>query len=326
MAFIASLVIGPLCVWLLIKNDSPTKEAWLIACLVLVPVWQISTASIFTVVNRLHAKTKELQIADITLAFSRAALTILLVFTGLITPTLAIVATVLSQALQYAYIRSKVQTLLDLERPQLNQINEAIGSIKKQVKLLYPNAVFTCIQGQLSTWLFSFFGSNHEIADFGALNRFAIIFTITSAPIQQWITPVFAKESTHKKQIFTILAAVTSVIVISTICIAITYFFPQLPLSLLGQKYSHLKEELLWMFAIMSSNSIMQTIWGLNIARGWVKSLSWNMPLVLLVQLAMFPLVNLSTIQGVAQLSVVVAIAQCVHATLVMSNGLRQNH
>jgi hypothetical protein len=98
---------------------------------------------------------------------------------------------------------------------------------------------------------------------------------------------------------------------------------PQLIFFILGSQYDNLQNELLWIIAMMGVASLMQTIWLLNVSRGWITSLSWNIPLVILVQTVTILALPINTIPGIALMSIFVAIAQTIHAIFAAICGLR---
>jgi O-antigen/teichoic acid export membrane protein len=198
--------------------------------------------------------------------------------------------------------------------------------LTRSIHHLYPNALFTCLQGQVATWLFTLFATSTQVADFGALNRFGIVFTIISSPISQWLTPTFARTTSRARLVSLALSTSGLVASLGTIFGLLVWQFPEPFLQLLGPKYSHLNTELLWLVGLMTSTSLMQTLWGLNMARGWVRTLSWNIPLVLVIQALLIWIIPANTIAGVALISICVALAQCAHASLVTLSGIRSFH
>ena len=75
---------------------------------------------------------------------------------------------------------------------------------------------------------------------------------------------------------------------------------------------------------MMGIVSFMQTIWQLNVARGWVASLTWNIPIVICVQAITLIVLPINTIAGIALMSIIVASAQTLHAGSVAFQGIRK--
>ncbi len=86
------------------------------------------------------------------------------------------------------------------------------------------------------------------------------------------------------------------------------FFFPREFLFVLGPKYSHLDRELLLIIGAGTLNMVAATLWTLNAARGWVSG-SWiYIPLTLGTQIALIPLINFSTVNGVLTFNLISAL------------------
>ena len=121
----------------------------MLTALVLAPVWQVSTTSIFNAVNRLHSRTRQLQVADLVPAFVRTSLTAALALLGGLTPLTALVAVLVAHLAQYGVVRSQVLPVLGDVQP--TGIADHTARIWEVVHQLLPNCIFICIQGQLAT-------------------------------------------------------------------------------------------------------------------------------------------------------------------------------
>lgn len=195
--------------------------------------------------------------------------------------------------------------------------------LKKSIRQIYPNAAFTCVQGQLAVWLISSFATTSEVADFGALSRLAFIFTAFNGPLVHAISPAFARCPPNPRRLtFILLTSCGLVALLSGLLLLLAATFPQALLIILGSQYTSLETELLWIIAMMGINSLMQTIWQLNVARGWVTSLTWNIPLVVAVQSILLLILPVDTIAGVALISILVNTAQTVHASNVAARAI----
>jgi hypothetical protein len=322
MAFIAAVLVTPVSLWLLLRNGSTVQDATILTLVVLIPVWQISTLTIFNVVNRLHCRARQLQIADAAPAVCRVLLILTLVGFHWITPFTALLASLFAQALQYIIIRRQVVSLVN-EQTNPALYASLIIRIRHKVRELYPNAVFTCIQSQLSVWLISMFAAVDDVADFGALSRFGLLFGIILGPINQWIAPAFSRANTRHNLIIIILGAILILCCLSIPMLFIAVMQPEWLLWILGRGYANLQSELVWVISFMTVHTLMSSLWGLNIARGWVKSLSWNIPLVLLTQATMLCFIKLNTLDGVIFMNIMVVFAQTIHAAWVAMHGIR---
>ena len=236
MAALAALLVTPLSVWMLLRNNAPLSEALILTVIVLLPIWHLSTAAVLNVVNRLYSRTWQLQIADLAPALIRALLTLLLVAVGVITPLTAVLTLLVSQAIQYLIVHQQVRPYIS-ETPDPAAIRVYSGRVLTVIKQLYPNCLFICFQAQLAAWLISVFATTYEVADFGALNRLAIIYTLLAAPVLHWIAPAFARAGTNKE--LNAIASITVACYLATIFILtlVSYYFGDLILAILGAKY-----------------------------------------------------------------------------------------
>lgn len=313
---IAILFVTPASLWLLTKNGSSILNAILLTAAVVLPIWQISTTSILNVVNRLHSKALQLQIADAAPAIVRALMLLVLAGVGWVTPLTALIVSSFSFLIQFSVVKRQVISLLSKTSDQ-DEVKDFKRKISKLLIRIYPNALFGCLQGQIAIWLITFFAGTTEVADFGALSRFAIVFILVGAPISQWLAPAFSRAGTPRQMLAVFASASGLVLTMNFSLFLAGWLFPEPFLWFLGDSYADLKSELLWIFALLGSNAIMQTLWALNMSRGWVNSASMNIPLVIITYVTGLYFVRVNTVSGVAQLGIIVAFSQSVHALLV---------
>jgi O-antigen/teichoic acid export membrane protein len=322
LSLIAVIVISPFSVYLLRKNGCDLQTTVLLTLLSTLPVWQFSTSAILMTVNRLHGRRKEILQLELLLSACRITLILGLIYFEVITVISAIAINVFSQFLMNYCLKKQVADWLHPLPAEDCGIYDS--ELKQSIKRLYPNSLFTCVQSQLSLGLISLFSGVTQVADFGAINRFGILFNILLSPMTQWIQPAFSKASTSRQIYKVAFCAVAFALVSCCFIVIPAVFLPQLYLLLLGDKYKGLNEELFWVLLMMSAVFCMQTIWGLNMVRSWVRSLSWNIPLVLLTQITLLFCITLDTIRGVALFGIVVACAQIVHASLIFFSNASQ--
>lgn len=323
LAFFAVALVTPFSVWLLIKNGTSTSDALLLTLVALIPVWQITTNAVLNVVNRLASRSRQLQLADTLLPLTRTVLILALLAIGWLSPLTAVLAAVIAQGMQYLLIRHQVL-------PLINAPTDAVllegyhRQLLPLVRHLYPNALFTCIQGQLSIWIISVFATVTQVADYGALSRFALLFTTLAGPLNQWISPAFARADSRRRLTLLLLGTLTLLATAVTPLLLIGFVKPTWLLALLGPGYHDLSAELQWMFALMTVHLLMSSVWGLCMARGWVKTIWLNIPVTLAAQVIALQWISVSTVIGVAQFGLAVAATQLVHALSVAAIHLHR--
>jgi O-antigen/teichoic acid export membrane protein len=321
MAALAALLVAPLSVWMLMRNNAPLSEALILTVIVLLPIWHLSTAAVLNVVNRLYSRTWQLQIADLAPALIRALLTLLLVAVGLISPLSAVLALLVSQAIQYFIVHQQVRPYIS-ETPDLDAIQLYSGRVLTVIKQLYPNCLFVCIQGQLATWLISIFATTNEVADLGALNRLGIIFAVLGGPVGQYIAPAFARTQIARRLKAMFGTVLTGYILFCTLFLIVIWLKGDLFLWLLGDKYQHLHAELLLVVLGMSLASINSIVWALNFAKGWVCYAWLSIPLTIFSQVASAFFIPLNSVSGLALFTILSSLVQLCHALAICISGL----
>jgi O-antigen/teichoic acid export membrane protein len=313
LTILASAIVACASIWLLRRNGAGFWVSCCLTLLVIAPIWQVSTTAVFNVVNRLHSRTRELQVADLVPAVVRTVLTAGMALLGVLTPATALAAVLIAQMLQYFIVRRQVISLLGVELEPTDVEVHSVA-IWKLVRQLMPNCVFICIQGQLTTWLISAFATSSEVADLGALSRISIIYAVLGGPLTQYVCPAFARAREPRR--LWIMAATLMAVMLAISCLLLLFcwFKGEWFLWLLGAKYASLHHELLLVLGGAAISSLGASVWGLNIARGWLYMAWLNIPLTLGVQTAAACLISLNSVQGVAWFVIVTAVMQCVHA------------
>lgn len=320
LAALSSVIVAGISLWLLLRNGAGLPYALGLTALVLAPIWQVSTTSIFNVVNRLQSRTRQLQVADLVPVLVRTALTASLALAGGLTPLTALMAVLVAHLTQYGIVRRQVLPLLGDVQPA--GVADHTAGIWKVIRQLLPNCIFICIQGQLATWLISVFATTSEVSDLGALNRLSIIFAVLAGPLGQFVFPSFARASDRKRMWAMAIALVAGTAAFSVVLLMFALWQGHWILWLLGGKYAHLQQEMVLVLTGMALNSLAGFVWGLNVARGWIR-LAWlNIPLTLAAQAAAACLLPLNSVMGLAWFVIVAAVVQCGHALTTCIFGL----
>ena len=88
-------------------------------------------------------------------------------------------------------LRRYVAGVVDLSAPENDEDRAAMhGFIRNQA----ANAIFFCLQGQITVFLISFFATRaSSVAEVGALGRLAMIFAVLSNLLTNVFAPAFAR-------------------------------------------------------------------------------------------------------------------------------------
>ena len=321
LTILASVMVACASLGLLMHNGAGFGVSCILTLIVIAPVWQISTTAVFNVVNRLHSRTRQLQVADLSPAILRTVLTVGLVLIGSLNPTTALIAVVISQILQFYIVRSQVMPMLEAGLEPADQEAHA-AEIWKLVRQIMPNCVFICLQGQLTTWLISAFATSSEVADLGALSRIVVIYSVLGGPLLHYVCPAFARAREPRRLWGIAVLLVLGLTAFSTVLLLFCWFKGEWFLWILGTKYTSLKRELLLVLAGASIACLGASIWSLNNSRGWLRGAWLNIPLTLFTQAVVICLVPVDNVAGVAWLTIATAIVQCAHAMGICCLGL----
>jgi len=318
----SAVIIGitPILYWMLTRNGaSPQYAAVLIGAIVIGVVVQLSLG-VLRVVPQLRSDVSQLQKIDLSGAFARLAVLVCCAFLFL-NAGVAVFVSSMAFLLQYWLLRRYAAAAIDLNAPENAEDRTAmVGFIKNQA----ANAAFYCLQGQITIFLISFFGTRAtSVAEVGALGRLAMIFAVLGQLLTNIFVPAFARCQDRAKlrvQYFGIVGGVTAC---CGFVIAAAAFFPNQFLFILGDKYSHLQRELLFMIAGTVINMLTGTLWFLNASKAWVAGAWLYIPLTLATQIALIPYTDFSSVRQVLIFNVISAVPNLLLNMVLSYRGFR---
>lgn len=320
LGLLAIIVVTPVLYWLLTRNGaSPVYITLLIAAILPGVLLQFSIG-VLAVVPRLHSDISRIQKIDLSSAIFRLIVLVCCVFVFL-NASVAILVSSIAFGLQYWMLRSYAQRVVDLHAPENAEDRAAmIGFIKNQA----ANAVFFCLQGQITVFLISVFG-NHasSVAEVGALGRLAMIFTVLGQVLTNIFVPAFARcqdKARLRLQYFTIIAGVAAS---CAVVVGAAAIFPDQFLFVLGHQYSHLRHELLLMIIGTVINVLTGALWLLNASKAWVAGAWLYIPLTLAAQIILIPYINFSSVSQVLIFGIVSAVPNLLLNTILSYRGFR---
>ncbi len=292
----AVLAVTPLLYYMLLKNGASILYALLLIVAVLGGLYVQLSLGVLDVVPRLRSDIRQIQKIDFTGAITRLAVLIALAFVFLNAGVAAFVGSS-ALLLQYLLLRRYARAVIDLKAEENPADRKAmIGFIRNQA----PNAIFFCLQGQITILLITLFGRGAgAVAEVGALGRLAMIFAVLGNLITNVFAPAFARcqESRKLGQLYAGIAG--SVVGFSLLVFAGALLLPDEFLFILGKRYSHLQYELLLMIGGAILNMIASTLWTLNASRAWIAGSWLYIPLTLGMQLLLIPFIDFSSVAGV---------------------------
>jgi O-antigen/teichoic acid export membrane protein len=293
---IAIVAVTPVLASMLLKNGAPISYTALLIAIVLAGILVELSIGVLAVVPRLRSDISLIQRIDLTGAIVRLCLLLSLTFIFLNAGMAVAVATA-TLFLQYTLLRRYVGKVVDLGASQNAQDRREIIRLTKH---LAPNAVFYCLQGQITIFLISFFAHRvSAVAEVGALGRLAMIFTVVSNLLANVFVPAFARCHERRKLQWLYAAIAGGVVTFSLVVLLAAEFFPSEFLFILGNKYAHLHRELLLMVGGAVAGALTGTFWALNASKAWITGAWLYIPLTLATQIALIPYTDFSSVSGV---------------------------
>ncbi len=278
------MVVTPLLYFMLVKNGASVFYAVLLIAAVLAGLFGQLSLGVLEVVPRLRSDFRQIQKVDFIGSQSpawRCSEGCALVFLNAGVAALAGSGALL---LQYFILRQYAAGMINLHAEENPEDRKAmLGFIRNQA----ANAVFFCLQGQITIFLITFFGHRvGAVAEVGALGRLAMIFAVLGNLLTNIFAPAFSR-CQERRQLGWLYAGIVGGVVAASACScwAAQHFLPNEFLFVLGNKYSHLQYELLLMVGGATLNMVAGTLWTLNASRAWVVGSWLYIPLTLGTQL-----------------------------------------
>jgi hypothetical protein len=273
------------------------------------------------IVPRLHSQIKRVQKLDALAAAVRLVLLVIAYFIFL-NAGVAVAATIVSVIAQYVLLRRWVRGDVDLGAP-VSREDQAVmlGIVKHQA----PNAVFFCLQGQLTVWLISIFGRTQNIAEVGALGRLGMIFSVIGAVMTSIVLPAFARCQSHRELRIRYFQVCGAFLMFGLSLITAAAVFPDQFLWILGSKYAHLRNELRLMMILSCFSSLIGTMWSLNATKAWIKYSWLNIPCVITTQILLLAVLDVSTVHGVILFGVLSLVPNFLLNAMLTFRGLTEH-
>jgi O-antigen/teichoic acid export membrane protein len=320
LGLFAIIAVVPVLFYLLVKNGASMNYTAILILAVLVGLCVQLSTGVLSVVPRLRSDIGRIQTIDLTGALARFVVLVALMYLFL-NGAVALAVGSAALLLQYWMLRRYVSGVIARNAPENAEDRAAmVGFIKSQA----ANAIFFCLQGQITIFLISIFGRQvSSIAEVGALGRLAMIFAVLSHLLANVFAPAFARCQDATKLRWQYAAIVGAVAAFSLAIIAAAAFFPREFLFVLGNKYSHLERELLLMVAGAVITALASTLWSLNAAKAWIAGSWLYIPLTLATQLALIPAIDFSSVTGVLMFNLVSAIPSLLLNLVLSFRGFR---
>ncbi len=275
------------------------RESLLVTAGVVVGVWFQIASSIRVLLLRLADRYGASYRAELAGGGVRLAVALAMVASGLLRAWLGVLSSALGAAM--------TATVAVLARPpQSQKTAQAAGDLRpyRRDVLRYllpslPSALYFSIQGPLTVWLATTFGSVRNIAEVGALSRLGLVVGIFSNLTGVVFLPRLARisgERLYRRRClqFGGLLAAVALALLGAAAVA-----PRAFLFLLGPKYSGLEGELLLTVAGAGLTLLGGYAVSVNLARSWNRWEGLAVVLLIAAQAALVAVLPLGTTAGV---------------------------
>ncbi len=320
LGLLAVAVVTPVMLFMLVRNGAPSLYAAILVIIVVVGLLVQFSVGVLSVVPRLLSNLRWIQVIDLAGAILRLTLVGALLFVFLNAGVAVLIATI-GLVVQYRMLRSYVRGVIDFDAPENEEDRREIYRLTKH---LAANAVFYCVQGQITVFLISLFAHRSSaVAEVGALGRLAMVFTVLSNLLTNIFVPAFARCQDRRRLRWLYFGILGGVTVFSLVILGGAQFFPREFLFILGSKYSHLEHELLLMVGVAVASALTGTFWALNASKAWV-SLAWlYIPLTLATQAVLIPFTDFSSVASVLTFNLLSAIPNLFLNVILSLRGFR---
>lgn len=316
---IVVVVITPIMIWMLINNQAPISYIILITGAILIELYFYLEIAVLGTIPRMHSQVSLIQNLDLVAAASRLIL-LSIAYLSYLNAVVAAFASMIASGLQSFFLKRSVLDKVD-NNAQVN--NDDRKYVFNVVKNLLPGAIFYSIQGQLTVVFISVFGNTQQIAEIGALGRLAILFTLINSVMSSVVLPSFARcqsVSLLRKRYIQIVFVFLG---LGLALLSLATMFPKQILSILGNNYSNLERELVWMIASTVVASIGGVMWSLCSVKGWVEKAWIEIPVRISLQIILLIVLDISTVRGVLIFTLISSLSPIVIATWLADRGLK---
>lgn len=318
---LAVLVITPIMYLMLVRNGASPFYAGVLVAVVLGGLVVQLSLGVLGVVPRLRSDLGRIQLIDVTGAVTRLLLICGFLFFFLNAGVAALIATAVL-LLQYLMLRRYVARVVDFSAPVNDEDHREIVRLTRH---LAANAVFYCVQGQITVFLIGFFAHQaSSVAEVGALGRLAMIFSVVSNLLTNVFVPAFARCESHRKLRWLFFAIMGGVTFFSALVVLGAIFLPDQFLFVLGHSYQHLQRELILMVGAAVLSAVAGTLWALNASKAWVAGSWLYIPLTLATQVALIPFTDFSNVVGVLTFNLVSLVPSLFLNVVLSYRGFRQ--
>ena len=265
-AILSLIFTLPVLIYLLSSHGA----SWLTILLIIIAIIPAALAaladSLLEIAPKLHQDIKPLQRNSAEVSIIRLVLSGLMVFFVPFT-----FAALLANGLPRIYGNYKLRKIGERFADGNEAPDSAIQeSIIRGVKRTLPIVIYSCLSGQLTIWLVSFFGKTDGISQIGALSKIGALFNLVSVLLSTLVVPRFSRMPASRQGLLkSFLLIQAGTFAITLILLFSIWLFSNQILWVLGKNYEHLNYQLLLVGISNSIALIVSVCSHLVLSRGW---------------------------------------------------------
>jgi O-antigen/teichoic acid export membrane protein len=289
---ISALVIVIVFPFFVRQQDWSLLELVLFTCSILMVVYFNGNRSIYRTPLVIHQKIKKVYLAENTGALVKLVGLFIAKAMHFLTVEFAVLIHACSIMVSSSFIKKLARKYVI---PVKEKQPEIIADIKKHIYPTLPGLIFSTFQGQIAIFLITIFGATQNIAEVGALGRLGQVFSFFNVAATLLVAPYFARQETEavlKKYVFAISAAIC----LMSLLIVFAYNYPNLLIWVLGYKYKHLEDQIIWVIINAALLFLTNFMWVIQNSRRWIYN--WmpfvSIPGTILLQVILIVTMDLS--------------------------------
>ena len=306
-ALVSLLLALPVLLYLLRHHEASWLMALLLSASLIPAFFTALSGTLLEIAPKLHQRILPLQRIQVEASLGRVALLGCLLF---LFPWayVAVLAAGLPQLWANHRLGRLAGTFADTKQPIDPVVRQEILA---KVKRLLPDAIYYCFSCQFAIWLISFYGSTAAVAQLGALGRLAVALSLFTTLFSALVLPRFARLPDSIGLLFRhFTRLVVGLLALAAGVVAGTWLLATPILWVLGHQYAGLQPELILMMVGKCLSLVATSTFLLCTSRGWVINPLLSIPLSLASIGLGVLLIDITTLQGIFKLDIVVALVQ----------------
>jgi O-antigen/teichoic acid export membrane protein len=231
-----------------------------------------------------------------------------------------LVASVVTTQIQLYRLRARAYEHVDQKAPASPRL---VAKLWASYASQAASTFYVILNAQATVLILSFFGGNAAVAGVGALIRYTALYSLLTSLLASFADPRISRARPGHELRRGISLLLATVVVVGAAIALVVAAEPRLVLWVLGARYQSLTPEVRLYFATSSCSLVVNAIWSINAARGWLRGNWLVIPSSILAQCIAVALVDVGTIRGAILLGAAPAVPQAIVNLTMMLRGLR---